>query len=241
MNADDLLLKAKTDVYHRLLGDELLANVPILLDDEGSVDRRAEVDAGTRNTRNAKTGACVIVAAVGVQSLESADTPTPLMNIALEFDVLEDVLINEGPDGTGMNCGEIVARLVQTLHQSHYDDRFTGLRLSPETPVRELITDQPGLRGMTVQFVANGCAFGIIATVASVTASVAAGMATLTCATSGSTIYYTLDGSYPGSGNPVALVYSAPFAVTTGDEIRAGAQKTGMNPSKYLLVSAVSA
>jgi hypothetical protein len=58
-----------------------------------------------------------------------------------------------------------------------------------------------------------------------VTIAVDDGEATLTCATSGATIFYTLDGTYPGSGNSAAVEYSAPFAVSSGQRIRTSAEK----------------
>jgi hypothetical protein len=232
--ADNLLIRAKTDVYHRLLGDEALASVSVLLDDEHSPAMRDQVKMGPKNRRGGKSGACVIVRAVGILGLDSGETPTPLMQMAIVCDVVEDVLINAGADGTGWNAGEIVARLVQTLHQSHYDERFTGLRLSASAPVVELEDEQPGRRGFMVTFAASQMQFDVVATCQSVSIADSSGTITLTCGTSGATIYYTTDGSYPGSGNAEATAYTTAFEVDAGTVIRAAAEKTGLNPSKYI-------
>lgn len=237
---DNLLIRAKTDVYHRLLGDEALAAVSVLLDDEHSPSMRDQVKMGPKNRRAGKTGACVIVRAVGILGLDSGETPTPLMQMAIVCEVVEDVLINAGSDGTGINAGEIVARLVQTLHQSHYDERFTGLRLSASAPVVEIEDEQPGRRGFVVTFSANQMQFDVVATCQSVAISDNSGTITLTCGTSGATIYYTTDGTYPGSGNSAATAYTAPFEVDAGTIIRAAAEKTGMNPSKYITQATAS-
>ena len=54
----------------------------------------------------------------------------------------------------------------------------------------------------------------------------------LTCATSGASIYYTLDGSWPGSGNPEAVLYSAPVTLEAGShDLRVAAQKADHSPS----------
>jgi hypothetical protein len=233
---DNLLYRAKRDVYYRLLGDEALAAVPVLVDDEGDPEARDKVALGTGNTRAGKTGAAVVVAAVGITGLDSGETPSPLMQVAMEIECLEDVLVNEGPDGTGVTAGELVARVVQSLHASHYDDRFTGLRLPEDGGIRELLTERAGLRGFAVRMVASHAAFGVIPTVASVSASIdGEGLVVLACATPEATIHYTLDGSYPGPGNPDALVYSTPISVTPPATIRAAATKTGLNPSKIIL------
>ena len=78
-----------------------------------------------------------------------------------------------------------------------------------------------------------------------VTVTVDAGFATLACATADAEIYYTLDGSTPVdpaliepiSGNPInplANIYTAPFAVTSGQRVRAVAQAFGFNPCEII-------
>lgn len=52
---------------------------------------------------------------------------------------------------------------------------------------------------------------------------------TLTTATSGAQIYYTLDGSYPRQGN--GTLYTAPFVPGAGKTLIAAAQKTGLQQS----------
>ena len=233
---DDLLLATKRDIYHRLLGDESLATVPVLIDDEATMESREAVDRGPRNYRDDRwTGACVVVASVAVVGVDTGNTPSPVLDVAVVLEVLEDVLINEGDSGTGMNAGQLVARVVQSLHMTHINDRFTGLQLPETGAVAELLTDDAGLRGYAVRFEGSGAAFNTVATVNPVTASVAAGLMTLSCTTSGAAIYYTTDGSYPGPGNAEADLYSEPFAVTSGTMVRTAATKAGMNPSKYVL------
>jgi hypothetical protein len=54
-------------------------------------------------------------------------------------------------------------------------------------------------------------------------------MITLTCATSGAAIRYTVDGAYP---TPDSTLYSAPFdAPEVGTLVRCAAYKTDMLPS----------
>ena len=60
---------------------------------------------------------------------------------------------------------------------------------------------------------------------------------TLTCATAGAAIWYTTDGSYPGSNAaacPTALLYSVPFAVLAGQTVRAAAELTGYQQSQAI-------
>lgn len=50
---------------------------------------------------------------------------------------------------------------------------------------------------------------------------------TLTNATSGASIYYTTDGSYPSAQNTAATLYSAPFTAAAAALVRAVASKSG--------------
>lgn len=63
------------------------------------------------------------------------------------------------------------------------------------------------------------------------TISEAALTVTLAAVTSGSSIYYTTDGTFPGPGNSAATLYSAPFAVVSGTEVRFAAYKNGLSGS----------
>ncbi len=58
---------------------------------------------------------------------------------------------------------------------------------------------------------------------------------TITCATSGASIYYTTNDSYPWSGNTAATRYTAPIALSAAATIRAVAVKTGMLASDSAL------
>lgn len=64
----------------------------------------------------------------------------------------------------------------------------------------------------------------------------------ITCATPGAAIYYTTNGSTPGSTNAASRLYSAPIPIARTTILRARAEKTGMRPSNadthtYLFVS----
>ena len=57
------------------------------------------------------------------------------------------------------------------------------------------------------------------------------GKIVLASATSGASIYYTVNGKYPGSGEKTATLYAEPFTLTTSCTIRAAAEKVNFDPS----------
>lgn len=63
----------------------------------------------------------------------------------------------------------------------------------------------------------------------SASGSVSPATATLACSTSGASIYYTIDGTYPRSGN--GTLYSSPITIASACMLRAAAYKTGSIPS----------
>lgn len=100
--------------------------------------------------------------------------------------------------------------------------------------------DPPGLSGDLLEFrmmydafvlgkksagVAAACLPGTV--VKTPTIAVADGKATIQCATANAAIYYTTNGSDPRYSTDAQL-YTAPVALTSGDELRAYAAKTNM-------------
>ena len=59
---------------------------------------------------------------------------------------------------------------------------------------------------------------------------------TLSCTTSGATIYYTTDGSEPKT-SPTKMTYSAPLSVTSGTMLKAYAKMISLTPSDTLTIT----
>jgi hypothetical protein len=89
-------------------------------------------------------------------------------------------------------------------------------------------------RGFVEYAVVMKTAFGVGAVdkVATPGAEVAGASLTLSCATSGAAIYYTLDGSYPGPGNAEAVLYAGAVTLAAGVfTLRAAGHKAGLAAS----------
>lgn len=177
--------------------------------------------------RNGKVGAGLVIG-LPLGDPTDADIPGAQMTVTLPIEILvADDLSLVLSNGAGITAEEIVVIVWQQLNQflnqalgsgNWYVDGF------------DPIEDRKGAYGyrlaLAVRFAVDQperCS--------APTSVINAGMATLTTVTAGATIYYTLDGSYPGSGNAAALVYAAPFAVASGQTILAGAEKVNLDGS----------
>ena len=98
--------------------------------------------------------------------------------------------------------------------------------------IAKLLRDQ-GFHAWVVKF-GTPMELPIPSQVAAPTMTEHAGTVTLACTTTGAAIYYTTDGSYPGSGSTTATLYSVPFILTTACTLRSAAQKDGWQASNLV-------
>jgi hypothetical protein len=203
----------------KLLSEPLLNSVAIV-----SFRKQILVDVAKRVAphlagRNGKVGSGILI------NLPAAD-PTDddiggaqmTANLALDILNMDNVALPLS-NGSGLTAEEIVVSVWLILHQWLNQAIGSGnWFVSGFDPIE----DQKGAYGyrliLTVRFAADEPA-----KCANVTSGVASGYCTLNCATAGATIYYTLDGSFPGPGNAAALVYAAPFVVNSGQSVLAAA------------------
>lgn len=243
---EDHIQNLQDDIYFHLLGDAELAGVsifrrrtPLAKDENGDPvvgstvmidDELDRVLAGI-SERGGKQGAAIIVMLpdVALESIQNAALP---MRLKAKVRTVENQLFNEGSSGTGLSSSVLALHLLQVLNRR----AFRGgnpLRLDRDKPVEEV-----ALPGFIVHEVNLEWSQTLeaIAKVATPAIAEAAGEITLSCATSGATIYYTLDGSFPGSGNGDAQTYSAPFTPDAGTYVlRVAAEKTDLQPSDDVL------
>lgn len=230
--ADSFLTDLQADFYQRLLSDSFLSQVPILSRDLGDLDNQIAnaLQGGVPRDGETVSGGFIAIHAVDVVGI-SGDTPMPIMAVEIRLECAENVLKNRNATrGTQITAHQMAARCVQLFHNSHIHDRATGIRLA-RTSTLGL---PPGEIGVEVVFRTDGSAFDGVANVDQVDMSQDAGEVTLTCGTAGATIYYTTDGSFPGSANANVSTYSAPFSPGSGTVVRAAAEKADLNPSKYV-------
>lgn len=226
-------VKLQNDLAHVLLGDDWLRDVNIvtrwklLLEDVKRPDRELAAEVLAYVTpRNGRKG-CGVIIELPELSVASANLPGPEFDLTVTCLVLEDPLVNYGPQtGTLRPCDQVAQRIIEIghgwpllPHGELYAKGATIVQAPDFEPLRafraRLNLKMP--RTQTTR-------------VAPPEIAESNGTVTLTPAT-GSECFYTLDGTFPGPGNPAAFRYAAPFTVTAGTEIRWAAYQTDLLPS----------
>ena len=171
--------------------------------------------------RNGKVGAGILVQLPIADPSEDADVPGAQMDIKLPIDILvKDDLSLVLSNGAGITAEEIAATVWVVLHQ--FLNRAIG---SGNWTVGgfDPIEDRKGAYGYSVLLVVRG-ANDQPPKVTTPGFALAGGNVTLTSVEAGSAIYYTVNGAFPGSGEPTATLYAAPFAVVSGQTVLFAAQ-----------------
>jgi hypothetical protein len=215
-----LLDQLQSDIVGRLGADEFFADVPVLAQNKGVIEDDIAQALATMTEQAGKSGAAVVVL-LPERSTPKPNIPGPRYDLSIVIRAMELPLINRGDAGTGKTCTALSLRIEHLLHQLPMDGVL--LRASRTGGLQQ---ESGGLAcDVTIEF-----EFGLPAArrVQTPGISLADGVATILCGTSGATIRYTTDGSYPGSS---AIAYSAPVTLTDGQTIRAVAEADGYQAS----------
>lgn len=214
------------DIYARLQNDPFfLAGVPVLLELKGITERDVAQAISTANQQNGKVGTVVIVLMPTLLP-DSPNAPGPRFDAVYRVQIIDWPMVRrQATGGTTVSADEGADRIRQILH------RFaTGRGQTMYFAGMETVHVPDGKVSYSIRFKKVG-ADGPPSSVASVLISLTPGYpatVTLTCATAGASIWYTTDGSYPGSNPvacPTAALYTAPFQVAgAGPTIRAAAE-----------------
>ncbi len=243
MSAESTLTDAQTELAARIASDPYFVDIPVLTDRKADLATTIQKNLGTITTKGGKIGLAVIVMQP-VASVTSGNLPIPRMMMDLTVRVLENVLINSGANGTGKPAANVARKLVDILHLYRADGLIGMLQPKPQTiiPVEDLIAPVAYEVQFTSEELSRGqqyTAFKCAQVALSSSGSALPYTISLSCATSGSSIYYTLDGTYPGGqAGSTAALYNSPFAVSTACTLRAVASKTGLihsDPISYTI------
>jgi len=244
-------LKQQRDLAHLLLSDPWLSEINIAMRhellEETALARLPDktlaaevlVYITPRNPASGKKGCGIIIERPEFNVL-SPNVTGPQGDVIVEFLILSDRLQNESPTkGTGRTASQVAQRLLDLLH-GHADEgigtyQASGNAISAAQDFEPLDAYRVRLNINTKRQQTSRCAV--------IASSQTGSNLTLTCATADAQIYFTLgaqdsDGNWLEPATPApsntgggAQLYSAPFAVATGQLVRAAAFHTNYNQS----------
>lgn len=227
---DDILDDLQTDAYQRLLNEPFFEDIIILLQRKGVTQSDVETALTVFNEQSGKkAGACVIVMMPEVGSDANASRRPDSVAILRVECITIPIINDDETQGTTKQASKIALNVRESLHLY-----FSGLtRCTLHQSATPIVPPNDPNDGEVTMIVTMEASFatGRAYKCATPAASAELSALTITCATSGASIYYTTDGSYPGAENAEASIYTTPLAITDSMIIRAVAYKTGYAPS----------
>lgn len=225
---DTSLTDLQADLVERLKSDEFFADIPVLDERKSDLASDIELALGTLTEAGGKLGICAVVLSP-VANDELPDVVFGPLEVELSVLVLENVLLNTGPTGTGKAALTVARRIHRIL--KHYRAVGLGQALVPAKQSIIPVDNPLAPLAYEVRFATTEADREVNSKVAMPTISPDGGAVpqtvSLACTTAGASIYFTLDGSYPRAGNSAATLYVAPFELMSAGTLRAAAFKSG--------------
>ena len=205
--AYELLETLQEDVIAILRAAVDVSDGNIIAEQNGDLESEVERILGiSKSGSGGKRGLALIVLLPEVSTAES-NLPGPPLIVKQEIQVLEHVRINRGPAGTGLRSSHAAVLALNALHHHVLGSHALYAEDQPIQPlpardglISHVVTLFARMNGIT----GPGKPLGV-------TASMSQGempALTLACGTSGASIRYTTDGSYP---SPAKTLYSVPI------------------------------
>ena len=243
------LIQVQRDVFGLLMSAPQLATVNLVEERQFIVQSEIEMDAVWQTVRNGRSGCGILIEEPDVIS-DSPNVSGPVQSVELSFVCFQNGDAAFGDLGSGLFAAQMEQFILDILHQQCFTKWGTiQVQRNFSSPAR----DYPGINARRVKLVVTPKGTAQTPRTAIVTVTVAGGNATLACATAGSAIYYTLDGSFPSNPavaikplsvtdatpagepvNPNSTLYAAPFAAPSGTLIRAAAWLAGYNAGQII-------
>ncbi len=233
------LVQLQNDLHGLLLSAPALNSVNIVLERKFLVQSEVELDAIWSTVRNGRSGNGLLIEMprAKVNSPSIQDMPQDITLGVVAFQNGDAAFTPE--TGSGHFAENLAQLALSILHLQAIIGvgQLQGVGHEPARDYEFINAERATLRISGVRTPATPrCA--------AVQYTLDTGMVTLACATTGAKIFYTTDGSTPISPtledslgrivNPQAHLYTAPFAVNSGDRVRAVAQAFAYNASEIL-------
>jgi len=245
------LIQIQRDVFGLLMSAPQLSTVNIVEERKFIVAQDVQMDAIWQTVRNGKSGCGILIEEPDV-ICDSPNVTGPPQSIQFSFVCCQNGDAAFTELGSGLFSTQVEQFVIDALHLQNIGGQGTlvvkGNFSSPANDGPFQFINARRLKIYMTPF--NSAQSQRTSPVVSV---MNAGLCTLTCATTGAAIYYTLDGSFPSNptvavyplsvtpavpaGVPInagVTLYTAPFAVASGQQLRAAAYAPPMNPGQIL-------
>jgi hypothetical protein len=213
MSAPDPLGTMQQECCDLLSALPEFANVPVISEDTADAENAYARAMGTETSVGGKIGVCVTVATLNADT-NFENVPGPYLdNVELVAFIEENVLINrDSAIGTLQRARALALLAAATWHQAYPLSCSAPLVVTKPTIQRMISFDELTNEGKVAYKVnarARVLATAQLPQVQTPAVSESGGVITLSCATAGAALFYTLDGSNPTPR--AATLYTAPF------------------------------
>lgn len=226
MKGDTLLETLQADVLAILLNCADLADANIIPEDDGDMEKKILQKLGTLTGGGTAKPGLVIVVVLPEITEAATNLPGPPVSMQIEIRVIEQPLVNRAASGTNIRSSVAAIRVLAALQL-----RCLGhCALFPVPNPVKPVPIKPGYLSHSVMMAVNNVGIDPPAKCGQVTATWIdlADTLAMVCATPGSFIHYTTDGTYP---TPLSNSYSTPITgLAVGTVVRAAAYAADMLP-----------
>jgi hypothetical protein len=227
MSTTTILELDQEDIAARLMDDTIVGTVKVFAQRRGITENDIQTALGA--VQGSKPGLVAIVLMPRLVT-DAPGAPGPRYFTRYPVQVIDWPVMRRTTLGAGISAETLCERIRQILHYQSFGrgqvltfDSMESAPMADETQIsyivffRRLGMDSPPAKCAT-------CAI-------SPAKGTAPQNVTLTCATPSSSIYYSIDGSYPSAlaaaaTPPTAFLYTAPIVVATACTLRAAAEAT---------------
>ena len=222
----DALLQLQQDVCDKLNSEAAFEYLAVATLRRHVIQSDIERRLAHLTGKNGRKGCGLTVRMPSIQGIQPNVLPAQ-GEVVVAVDVVENPEINFNAGGTRVTAEEAARAARTALHQFAIEGKILLFQDEKAVePLAGLEKEFPGclgyrvlLRGRMSEAAAAKCALPEIS---------APGLAvSLSSPEEGATIYYTTDGTFPGSGNAAAAVYAGPFTVASGTVVRWAAYMAG--------------
>jgi hypothetical protein len=215
----DLLLQLQQDLADKINSETAFSAISCATYRSMVISQEIEKRVPHLTAKNGTKGCGIIVLMPTMTGIFPNVTP-PQGEIKLSFWIVENPEINFNAGGTQLTCEQVARMLRQCVNLFQIEGK---LALYQEATVIQPIIGieriYPGCCGYQVHMTGRMSETAVPKCVLP-TLSETSSTITLSTTDEGAAIYYTLDGTFPGSSNATAALYAAPFAVTVGQTVR---------------------